>query len=249
MVGATEKTENQKIRVGIHQPNFNPYLGVLAKYLLSDVVVHLDTVQFVKNEYQNRNKILLKGRPFWLTIPVIHDHGQSIRKTRIDSRVPWREKHLKTLQQGYSKTPCFSQVFDWLQSVYQFQTDSLVDWNLHFLNRLFELLEIETPVRLASEFKDLSSDPDERLIDLCHRVGASVYLAGSGGRAYMKQEKWLKAGLDVSFIDYAHPTYPQNSSEFIPFCGIVDFLFQCGPDLAGETALSGVKLNRWQASF
>ncbi|MBI5188629.1 MAG: WbqC family protein, partial [Nitrospirae bacterium] len=42
--------------VSIHQPHFMPWLGYFDKIQRSDYFVFLDTVQFKKNEFQNRNK-------------------------------------------------------------------------------------------------------------------------------------------------------------------------------------------------
>nr|MBI3612487.1 WbqC family protein [Nitrospirota bacterium] len=43
--------------VAIHQPQYLPWLGYLDKIDRADVFVILDTVQFKKNEWQNRNRI------------------------------------------------------------------------------------------------------------------------------------------------------------------------------------------------
>ena len=45
------------MRVTIHQPQFLPWLGYLDKIDRADLFIVLDTVQFKKNEWQNRNRI------------------------------------------------------------------------------------------------------------------------------------------------------------------------------------------------
>ncbi len=235
------------LRVGIHQPNFNPYLGVIAKYLLSDVFVHLDTVQFVKNEFQNRNKILLDGHAHWLTIPVLHGSGMRIKETRIDTRNPWQKKHLQTLKQAYARTPRFKSVYPWFEDVYRFSTDSMSEWNLHFLSRLYKILEIDTPVYSASSMETTADDPDERLISLCRQLKASTYLAGSGGPSYMDRTKWAPTGLDVEFLKYEHPIYRQGGADFVPYCGVIDLLFRFPSNEIRELALSGVTLSGWDS--
>ena len=43
--------------VAIHQPQYLPWLGYFDKMLKADVFCYLDTVQYKKNEWQNRNRI------------------------------------------------------------------------------------------------------------------------------------------------------------------------------------------------
>lgn len=47
--------------VSVHQPNFMPWLKLLAKVLASDVYVAYDSVQFTRQEFHARQ--LLKSRP------------------------------------------------------------------------------------------------------------------------------------------------------------------------------------------
>ena len=46
------------MRVTIHQPEHLPWLGFFHKMAVCDVYVLLDSVQFTKNNYQNRNVAL-----------------------------------------------------------------------------------------------------------------------------------------------------------------------------------------------
>ena len=58
------------MRVAIHQPNFLPWPGFFHKWQCADVFVALDTVQFEKNEFQNRNRIKTAHGVRWITMPV-----------------------------------------------------------------------------------------------------------------------------------------------------------------------------------
>ena len=49
------------MRVTIHQPQFLPWLGYLDKIDQADLFIALDSVQFKKNEWQNRNRIRTAG--------------------------------------------------------------------------------------------------------------------------------------------------------------------------------------------
>ena len=65
--------------VAIHQPQYMPWLGYFHKMDKADIFIHLDTVQFRRNEFQNRNRIKAVNGWHWLTVPVKYvDHKQFI---------------------------------------------------------------------------------------------------------------------------------------------------------------------------
>ena len=62
-----------------HQPAYLPWLGYFDKIRRSDIFIFLDTVQYEKNSFTNRNKIKSQNGPIWLSIPVIKtDHFDKI---------------------------------------------------------------------------------------------------------------------------------------------------------------------------
>ena len=97
--------------VGIHQPNYMPWLGFFDKMRRCDVFVLLDTVPYTKNGYQNRCMIRGAQGGFWLTVPVITKGrlGQLTKDVEINNRVNWRDKHWKSIAQNYCKARCFEQ--------------------------------------------------------------------------------------------------------------------------------------------
>ena len=72
--------------VAIHQPHYLPWLGYLAKWAAADVFVFLDTVQYSKNGWQNRNRIKTATGPQWLTVPVHAKLGMGIDEVAVASR-------------------------------------------------------------------------------------------------------------------------------------------------------------------
>jgi hypothetical protein len=235
--------------VTIHQPNFNPYLGVMAKYLLADVIIHLDTVQFVRSEFENRNRICYAGQARWLTVPIQHHHGQLIRDVKLVNNTPWRYKQIETLRQTYSKESCFKSFYPLLEDCYQQPAETLVEWNLRVLQTLFKWLGVEKETHLASEMKTVANDRDERLINLVQEVGGDVYLAGGNGLKYMGRDTWESTPIQTIFCQYEHPVYGQGSFPFVPYCGLFDLLFRVTPQEALTIILSGVHLVDWNGNL
>jgi xanthine dehydrogenase iron-sulfur cluster and FAD-binding subunit A len=60
----------------------------------------------------------------------------------------------------------------------------------------------------------------------------------SGFERDVYSNAFAEAGIEVTFQDYRHPTYPQLHGEFVSHLSVVDLLFNCGPD-SYEVIMSG----------
>src|SRR6266849_5030111 len=91
------------MKIAIHQPHYLPWLGYFAKWAAADLFVFLDTVQYEKNGWQNRNRIKTRDGPRWLTAPVRARLGTAIRDVMIDTTQPWRARHFRAIDNAYAK--------------------------------------------------------------------------------------------------------------------------------------------------
>lgn len=212
-----------------HQPQFAPWLGFFDKLDRADVFVLLDNVQFKKNEWQNRNRIKGSGGPQWLTVPVSGGFGQRIAELDIARREDWQGRHLKTLRTCYGRAPHFVETLSRYERIACRSLEKLADLNIQLLHDLLDQMELEKKILRASELGPLPEDRDQRLIELCRKLGAETYLAGAGGRDYMDLERYRSAGLTVVFQEYRHPSYSQLFGDFAPNLSVLDLLFNCGP--------------------
>jgi len=81
------------MRVAIHQPEFLPWFGYIHKLANTDKFVLLDDVQFKKNNFQNRNRIITKQGLVWLTVPIKNTVlNKKIRETYIDKRQNYKKR-------------------------------------------------------------------------------------------------------------------------------------------------------------
>ena len=212
-----------------HQPQYLPWLGYFDKMALADRFVLLDTVQYKKNEWQNRNRIRAAKGSQWLTIPVHARFPARFDEVEADDKAPWRRKHAATLRQAYARAPHRDAVLPALERLLQRPLRRLAEINIEALRILADLLEVRTETILASSLAGIPEGPDARLIALCRRFGAERYLAGAGGRDYMDLEAWKRAGIEVVFQEFRGPVYDQMRPGFEPNLSAVDFLMHCGP--------------------
>jgi hypothetical protein len=80
---------------------------------------------------------------------------------------------------------------------------------------------------------DLGLDPgkktNEALLEIAEKVGASTYLSGPGGRAYIDERSFAERGIQVAWRQFQCPVYEQPWREFIPDLSVIDALFNVGP--------------------
>src|SRR5690606_17982699 len=88
-------------KIGIMQPYFFPYLGYISLIKHTDKFILLDTVQFIRKGWIERNRIL-KQKEGWLYIqvPLKKENGRStlIKDCKLDNSKPWKDKILAQFQ-------------------------------------------------------------------------------------------------------------------------------------------------------
>ena len=117
--------------IAIHQSHYLPWLGYIDKIDRADRFVVLDDVQFEKNDWQNRNRILSPQGWQWLTVPIIHKFGQRINDVKICSHSNWQKKHLHALSTNYSKADYFKKYWPIFKEIYSKKWKMLCNLNIH----------------------------------------------------------------------------------------------------------------------
>ncbi len=217
------------MRVTIHQPQFLPWLGYLDKIDQADLFIVLDTVQFKKQEWQNRNRIRTATGWQWLTVPVLQRFGQRIDEVRINGTVSWRAQHLRALEMHYARAPYRDRYLPELRALYERPWSGLSELNVAVIRWLLGSFGITTPIRLASEWA-AREDATDRLMDLCRAVGATEYLAGAGADQYMDKARFEASGVRLEMQLFRHPAYRQLYEPFEPNLSAIDLLLLQGPD-------------------
>jgi len=161
----------------------------------ADLFVVLDDAKFSKNEFYNRNKFQNKaGQDEWFTVPVEKAaNSKLINEVRVSKDPRWRKKLIKQLQMNFG--------YDFTET---YKSDSLVTINMCSILYLREKLGIKTPMVLASSM-NIDTKKTQRLVDICHEVGASHYISGPFGKNYL--DKKLFGDITVSYFEPDVPDY------------------------------------------
>lgn len=217
--------------VAIHQPNFLPWPGFFHKWQAADAFVILDTVQFHKHEWQNRNRIKTAQGARWLTVPVHYRYPQCISEVGIAAG-PWVRKLSAAIEQAYARAPFLADIWPRIAAVLAGDHRMLSPLNVALLRELGGMVGCTAPLYLASEMHTREEDATRRLAGLCRELGADAYLSGREGRQYLEREPFAAAGLDLWFQEVEAPVYPQLHGTFVSHLSILDLLFNVGGEAA-----------------
>jgi hypothetical protein len=127
----------------------------------------------------------------------------------------------------YKTAPHFAAYMPELEKILEQRWERIIDLDLALIKQMGQWLGIKTPVKLSSALK-VEGDRNERLINFCRHEKANHYFSGNAAKVYLDVEAFKLAGIEVSFQEYKHPSYPQLHGEFIPYLSTLDLLMNCG---------------------
>jgi hypothetical protein len=218
------------MKVGVIQSNYIPWRGYFDFIDSVDLFVFYDDVQYTKNDWRNRNRILTPAGLQWLTVPVSHKHlEQKIDEVPIDYRQKWAASHIGHLTAHYRRAPFFEDYIHQFADIINQPFTSISELNVAVCRWIMQVLDIRTPVRMSSELA-LSGKKSERLIDLLAKVGGTTYVSGPSASTYLDLDLFRRHGIRVEYKSYDYPEYPQMQSGFSPAVSVLDLLFNTGPE-------------------
>lgn len=222
--------------ISIHQPEAFPYTGFFSKMLKSDIFVYLDDVQFTKNNFQNRNRIIRDGEAKWLTIPVkMKGHlSSTIKDMKVADEKDWRKNILNLIRLAYSNCNFYEAYINELEKLINdsYSSSNLIDFNISFIDFVRKNLGIKNKVYRSSSFELSGYKKGDLILEICKRFYKEgtplVYLSGLGGMNYLDKFKFAINNIGIAYqSNYRYP-YPQKSDIFQPYASILDILMNLG---------------------
>ena len=218
--------------VAIMQPTYLPWVGYFALMDIVDTFVVLDSVQFARRSWQQRNRIKTANGEHFLTVPVYKKglRDQKISEVTINYDDKPLMKHKRTLDGAYSKAPHFKKYADELFEIYDKAPEHLLDLNLDIIEWMRTQLGITTPI-IRSSSMELSEKRADLIAAICVEARADVYVSPPGSRDYLDESTALNDNnVELWYLDYTCQTYPQLHGEFTPFLSTLDLMFNIGTD-------------------
>jgi hypothetical protein len=223
--------------VAIHQPNFLPWLGFFDKLKRADIFILLDSValQRTGSNYTNRVRMLVSGKPAWVTVPLAR--GAEARERVADARIAenpsWRNTLRRTVEQSYGKAPFFAETMPIVERMLAAGTSALCAVNVLGIEGIAAALGLGGKRMVRASGLAAEGSSTDLLAALVRAVGGSAYLTGHGA-GYQDDGVFAAAGIAIERQDYRVPAYEQvDAAEFVPGLSAIDALMNCGPAAAG----------------
>lgn len=224
----------RKRRLAIMQPYIFPYVGYFHLCQASDLFVFYDDVQYTIKGWINRNRILLEGRDYKFTVPVVKaSQNRQILETQVAVDSSWRERFGRTLTQAYRNAPQFGRVAELVMSVFDVQEGSISDLAINSVRSVYEYLGLQFPYLRSSLSAPLTlgMDKADRLIAIAKSLGYSRYVNAPGGERLYDRTYFAAHGIELGFVKSGEIRYRQlRSDAFVPSLSIIDVLMFNEPD-------------------
>lgn len=217
------------MRVGIMQPYLFPYIGYYQLIKAVDTFVIYDDVNFIKQGWINRNRILLNGKEYMFNI--ILKGASSYKKINEIEVVTENKTLIATIEQAYRRAPFFSQAFPELTNILMDKEINLARFLANSILVITGYLGIQVSIRISSEIeKDTSLKGEDKVIDICQQLKATNYFNAIGGKELYSKEKFANNGLALNFIKSKPIIYNQFKNQFLPWLSIIDVMMFNSPE-------------------
>lgn len=226
-----------EIKVGIHQPNFLPWLGYFVKMKQSDVFIFHDDVEYSKSSLTRRTYIRKDGRSderIYLTVPLVkHKDNILIKDLRISDPDQWYGDAMNRIRHSYFRAPHFE---EWKHQIAELlraslKDDSFSSFSMSLTKALCDTLSIAPKMYQSSELMAHGSKTEYN-IDLVKEVGGTTYLSGQGAKKYQDHEQFIQEGLKLRYLDPVR-YFRDIQKEYPDFAlgySILDALFYLGTE-------------------
>lgn len=197
---------------------------------LVDKFVILDDVNYINKGWVNRNRVLVNGLPSYITIPLRNaSQNRKISDIELVDGFDWRSKILKTIEFNYRRSSAFDEIFPLLERLIKFNTLSLVEYLFCQIKGISDFIGLDVQFVRSSMFhQNQYLRGQDRIINICEREKADIYINLPGGRALYDKQSFLDHGIDLKFVSDSQVKYKQRSTEFVPFMSIIDLLMEVG---------------------
>ena len=140
-----------------------PPLSWFAVFLKVENEVVLEQFEnFPKQTYRNRANIYGANGRLSLIIPTRHTGKRIMKETEISHRENWQQLHWKSIKTAYQRSPYFEFYEEKLEKIFEFKTDSLIEFNLNALKIIQDILKTEKAYSLNNDYVKIPLEENYR---------------------------------------------------------------------------------------
>jgi hypothetical protein len=229
------------MKIAISQPTFMPWAGYFGLIDYVDEFIFLNTVQFEKRSWQQRNQIKIFNDSLFLTVPVLTKgkRFQKINEVEIDYDSNFITKHKKTIKHYYEKSKFFKDYSPRIFDIYNKQYDKLSEFNVDLIKLFCEFLGINSFFSFSENLNLENIHKDLLIYQICKLKKCTDYISTFGSKNYLSNSDFFKeSNIKVHYFNYHNFEYLQINGVYIKNLSILDLIFNIGPE-----SLSFIKKN------
>jgi hypothetical protein len=236
---------NTFLKLAIMQPTFNPWLGYFDLIDYVDTFVFLDNVQLARRSWQVRNKLKVNQKEYLFTVPVEKSTNRDellIKDAKISyKQYDFRDKLLNLIIQNYKKASFYDELIDNIKEIIRYKTDFISEYNSNFIISISKILKLNTRFLYASEIEKLEGNKEELIFNIANLFQCSSYVSPLGSKDYLEKarDKFNKHSIQIEYQYYKPIKYKQIGTNFLPYMGVLDLLFNEGESSSKSIILEG----------
>ena len=140
-----------------------PPVSWFAVFLKEENEIVLEQYEnFPKQTYRNRTNIYGANGRLSLIIPINHSGERVMKEIKVSHRENWQKLHWKSIKSAYQSSPYFEFYEDKLQKIFEFESDSLIQFNLNALKIVLDILKTKKAYSLNIEYVKIPLEENYR---------------------------------------------------------------------------------------
>lgn len=205
------------------QPYFFPYIGYFQLIHSVDCFVIYDDVNYIKQGWINRNRILLNNKAHIFTLNLVG--ASSFKSINEICTGDNKAKLLRTVEQAYTKASNYSSVMPMIKEMILYKETCLSKYLTNSIINICRYLGINTRIIVSSDIeKQQELKGQEKIIHLCNLLKADTYINAVGGMELYSREIFSDEGIKLFFLRSNEVRYKQFNGAFIPWLSIIDLM-------------------------
>lgn len=189
--------------LAIMQPYFFPYIGYFQLIDASDIFVLYDDVNYIKQGWIHRNRILINGKPSYFGPQLIKPSQNKKINEVLLNNTDWKKKLLTKIKLTYSKKKFFNDTFPLIQKIILSNENiTISDLNKTCIIEICNYLDINKKIITSSEYfaKNTGLKKEDRIINICKQLNQPTYINAIGGQKLYTKEMFENYGISLYFI-------------------------------------------------
>ncbi|BBL71576.1 WbqC family protein [Methylogaea oryzae] len=214
------------MKLAVMQPYLFPYLGYFQLVAAVDKFVFYDDVNFIKNGWINRNRLILAGQVRYFTVPLAGASAfQPINQVVVQPDGVWRRKIAASLKQSYAKAPSFEPIYDLACGILFSAERHIGQLAQNSVKAVADYLGLATQFAASTDaYHNTKLRGAARVLDICRQEGAEDYYNLPGGTALYDPALFEQRSIRLHFLQPELKPYRQFADAFHPALSILDVL-------------------------